>query len=216
MHAQAGGDRSLIMIQDRPTGRRYHAIVLAGGSGSRFGGGKLLAPYRGGELIDGALRTAFTSPVSRVIVVTGFDGERVAESVTAFAQKQGFAVALQLVHAKDYAEGMGATLRAGVAALSPEIDGAFVFLGDMPGIPSDVPHELADAIGDQSAAAPVFKGVRGHPVLLARRLFPMLSSLKGDVGARAVLDGLAADIALMDVADDGVLFDVDRWSDLAR
>ena len=42
---------------------RYEAIVLAGGSGSRFGGGKLLAPFRGGELIDGALRAAFAAPV---------------------------------------------------------------------------------------------------------------------------------------------------------
>ncbi len=196
--------------------RRLQAIVLAGGSGSRFGGGKLLAPYRGGELIDGALRAAFAAPVEGVIVVTGYDRDRVGESVTAFAAREGRGAALQLVHAANYSEGMAATLRAGVAAAPADAEGAFVFLGDMPSIPADVPGRLAEGLGAHKAAAPVFEGVRGHPVLFSRSLFADLSTLSGDQGARALLDGLGPDLALIGVDDRGVLFDVDRWSDLAR
>ena len=191
-----------------------HAIVLAGGAGRRFGGGKLLAPYRGGELIDGALRAALTAPVEGVIVVTGYDGERVGESIAAFAGRHHPQTPLRIVHAPDYTEGMAATFRAGVAALPAETDAAFVFLGDMPSIPAEVPSRLAEALGAKAAAAPVYDGQRGHPVLFARRLFPKLGRLTGDHGARALLDGLGAELALVETADRGVLFDVDRWSDL--
>ncbi len=196
--------------------QRLQAIVLAGGSGSRFGGGKLLAPYRGGSLIDGALQAAFAAPVDSVIVVTGYSRDDVGDSVTTFARRQNHHSRLILRHADDYAEGMAATLRAGVAALSDETEGAFVFLGDMPSIPADVPARLAAEIGSHSAAAPCFEEMQGHPVLFTRRLFPALMALSGDRGARAVLDGLGDDLALINVEDDGVLFDVDRWSDLAR
>ncbi len=195
---------------------RLEAIVLAGGAGKRFGGGKLLAPYRGGELIDGALRAAFGAPVQGVIAVTGYDGERVAESITGFAQKHGAGTPLRIVHAADYGEGMAATLRAGVAALDAETDAAFVFLGDMPAIHRDTSQRLVEALGDHAAAAPIHDGQRGHPVLFSRRLFAALAGLTGDMGARDLLDALGGDLALAAVEDDGVLFDVDRWADLAR
>jgi molybdenum cofactor cytidylyltransferase len=193
---------------------RYDAVVLAGGSGSRFGGGKLLAPFRGGELIDGALRAAFAAPVETVVVVTGYDRDRVGESVTAFAERHGGDRPWRIVHATAYAEGMAATLRTGVAAIGADRDGAFVFLGDMPAIPAHVPQMLADVLGAHAAAAPIHQGVRGHPVLVSRRLFPDLLALEGDTGARAILDRLGADLMLAQVDDPGVLFDVDRWADL--
>lgn len=193
---------------------RYEAIVLAGGSGSRFGGGKLLAPFRGGELIDGALRAAFAAPVEGVIVVTGYDRDRVGESVTAFAERHGGDTPWKIVHAAAYAEGMAATLRTGIAAVGAQSDGAFVFLGDMPSIPPDVARSLVDSIGANAAAAPIHQGARGHPVLFTRRLFPTLLALEGDKGARMVLDDLGADLMLVESDDPGVLFDVDRWSDL--
>jgi molybdenum cofactor cytidylyltransferase len=195
---------------------RLQAVVLAGGAGRRFGGGKLLAPYRGGELIDGALKAALSSPVKEVIVVTGYDGERVSESIGAFARKHGDQPPLRTVHAADYAQGMAATLRAGVAALPARSDGVFVFLGDMPSIPIGTAARLAAALGDHAAAVPLFQGQRGHPVLFARRLFPTLLALSGDQGARGVLDELGEDLALVPEEGEGVLFDVDRWSDLAR
>jgi molybdenum cofactor cytidylyltransferase len=199
---------------------RVQAIVLAGGAGRRFGGGKLLASYRGGELIDGALRAALRAPVEGVTVVTGYDAERVSESIAAFAQKHGEAFSaappLSIIHAHDYAQGMAATLKAGIKALDADCDAVFVFLGDMPSIPTGVAGRLVEALGDHAAAAPTHEGRRGHPVLLTRRLFPTLLGLTGDHGARGALDALGEALALVEIRDDGVLFDVDRWSDLAR
>ncbi|MEP6968557.1 MAG: NTP transferase domain-containing protein [Pseudomonadota bacterium] len=190
------------------------AVVLAGGAGSRFGGAKLAAPWRGGVLIDGALAAAFAAPVRSVVLVTGAD-PGVARAARAYAAKAGQSHRLRLVHAKDHAEGMAATLRAGIAALPAETAGAYVFLGDMPLIPRAVLPALAGALANGArAVAPVFENRRGHPVLFGRALFAALVALQGDEGARMVLRGLGSGLALVEARDRGVLFDVDVVGDL--
>lgn len=189
---------------------RLEAIVLAGGAGVRFGGRKLTAPWRGGRLIDGALAAAFAAPARTVIVVTGAD-PAVGPAAQAFAAGIGQAARLTLVHAEDHAEGMGATLRTGVAVLPPDTEGAFVFLGDMPLISPDVPARLAAALArGVQAVAPRFDGKRGHPVLFRASLFAALRASSGDEGARAVLQVLGTDLITIDTKDPGVVFDVDR------
>ena len=194
---------------------RLEAIVLAGGAGARFGGAKLTAPWRGGLLIDGALGAAFAAPVRSVIVVTGADAA-VGPAAQAFGAAIGQAQRLKLAHADDHAEGMGATLRTGVAALPFDADGVFVFLGDMPLIPTDIPLRLAAALGaGAQAVAPRFEGQRGHPVLFGRSLFPALGASTGDEGARAVLQSLGRDLTAIESIDRGVIFDVDRPESLS-
>lgn len=193
---------------------RLEALVLAAGSGSRFGGAKLTAPWRGGALIDGALGAAFAAPVRSVTVVTGAD-PKVEPAARAFAEAHGETARLRLVHAPDHAEGMAAPLRVGVASLPADAAGVFVFLGDMPLIPLAVPPRLAEALAaGAGAAAPAFEGRRGHPVLFSAALFPRLLALQGDEGARRVLGDLGDRLALVESADDGVLVDIDRPSDL--
>ncbi|MET3526888.1 nucleotidyltransferase family protein [Phenylobacterium koreense] len=194
----------------------FEAIVLAAGAGSRFGGGKLLTPWAGGVLLDGALAAAFAAPVRRVILVTGAD-DRVGAAAGAFAEGAGEAGRLVIVHAPDHAEGMGASLRRAAAELGPDCAGVFVFLGDMPRIPHAVLAALAQAVREGApAAAPVFAGQRGHPALIGAGLLPHLRELSGDAGARGLLKGLGDRLALVEAPDDGVLFDVDQPGDLDR
>lgn len=193
----------------------FDAIVLAAGSGARFGGGKLLAPWRGGILLDGALAAAFAAPARSVIVVTGAQGLEVEAAARRHADLAGMTTRLSLVHADDHAEGMGASLRRGAGALPADCAGVFVFLGDMPRIPPAVLAPLAAAVrAGAPAAAPVFQGQRGHPALIGAALLPRLAALTGDAGARAVLKDLGSQLALIEAPDDGVLFDVDRRGDL--
>jgi molybdenum cofactor cytidylyltransferase len=200
-------------MQRQPLGA-LEAVVLAGGAGARFGGGKLTHPWRGGVLIDGALAAAFAAPVRTVTVVTGADAN-VESAARAFAERVDEMSRLNVVHCNDHAEGMGATLRAGVAALPADAAGAFVFLGDMPLIPPAVLANLAAALAAGApAAAPTFQGRRGHPVLFSAALFPQLRALTGDQGAREVLRALGGDLALIEAPDDGVLTDIDHPRDL--
>jgi molybdenum cofactor cytidylyltransferase len=196
------------------TALRLDAIVLAAGAGSRFGGGKLVAPWGDGVLLDGALAAAFAAPVQAVSVVWGAD-DRVPAAAKALAARVGAADRLHLVHHEGHADGMATSLKAGIASLDSRSAGAFVFLGDMPRLPAGVTSALADALAAGAmAAAPSFAGRRGHPVLFGSALYPALLGLSGDRGAASILAGLGEGLALVAAADDGVLFDVDQPQDL--
>lgn len=193
----------------------FEAIVLAAGAARRFGGGKLTAPFGAGVLLDGALAAAFAAPVETVILVTGEAAGEVEQAARAFAARAGEAHRLRVVHAADHTEGMGASLRAGAAALGPRTAGVFVFLGDMPKIPHGVLAPLAEAVRDGApAAAAAFQGRRGHPAVIGGELIPALATLQGDEGARGVLRGLGERLVLVEAPDAGVLFDVDTPQDL--
>ena len=192
------------------TGPALEAIVLAAGSGSRFGGGKLTAAWDAGVLLEGALAAAFAAPVRSVTVVIGAEAEAVSSAARAFDPRT------VIVHAPDHAEGMGASLRTGIASLPADADGVYVFLGDMPRVPAQVLPAMAQALVDGAlAVAPTFGGRRGNPVLIDRTLFPQLLALTGDAGARGVLQDLGERLVLIESPNDGVLFDVDEPGDLS-
>ena len=198
------------------TGGALESIVLAAGFGSRFGGGKLTAPWHGRMLIEGALGAAIAAPALIVTVVWGAD-EAVPAAARAYFEGRGQAMRLKLAHAEHHARGLSASLKAGIESLPPDCAGAFVFLGDMPRVPVGVLEPLAEAVaGGALAAAPVFDGQRGHPVLFSRALFADLLRLDGDKGAGGLLATLAPDqLAFVPAPDDGVLYDVDLRTDLA-
>jgi molybdenum cofactor cytidylyltransferase len=203
------------LATEAPPTHAFESIVLAAGAGLRFGGGKLTTPYMAGVLLDGALAAALAAPVRSVTVVTGDDADAVAEAARTLFQRVGQSDALRIVHAADHGLGMAHSLRMGIASLPTDAEAAFVFLGDMPRVPRQVLEPMAQAVlAGALAAAPVFEGRRGNPVLVARELFPEVLALSGDTGARAILDRLGGRLVLIPAPDDGVLFDVDRRDDV--
>jgi len=198
---------------------RCDAVILAAGAGRRFsrrpGDRKLLAPFEGRPLVAGALDAAFAAPARRVLLLTHGDPD-LAELARAHARSAGRDADFEIVTVADAAEGMAASLRTAIRALPAGSAGVFVFLGDMPRVPPGLAHDLAHAlVAGVDAVAPRFDGRRGHPVLFGRACFPALLALSGDVGARDLLAALGDRLALVDSADAGVLFDVDRPQDLA-
>ena len=186
-------------------------VVLAGGAGERFGGGKLGMMLGGRPLLAYALDAAAAAGGDIVVVVGASPVATDLARAWASARRTG----LRLVAAVDQTEGMGASLRAGLGAVDADPDGAFVFLGDMPFVPPTIAPLLAAALaGGAAAAAPTFGGVRGHPVLLGRRLIERRSLISGDRGAGGLL-AREPGVVLVESDSDGVLFDVDTPADLA-
>jgi CTP:molybdopterin cytidylyltransferase MocA len=148
-------------------------LLLAAGEGRRFGGPKQLARVGGRPLIERAL--AALAGLDRVVVVLGAR----AEEIRAGADLGG----AEVVVCADWAEGMGASLRAGLAAL----DGAgevVVVLADQPFITAAVVARVRAAEGD--AARAVYGGAPGHPVVLRRPVLARAAELRGDQGFRDV------------------------------
>jgi molybdenum cofactor cytidylyltransferase len=181
------------------------AIVLAAGAATRFGGGKLVADFRGEPLLTHAIRAARLAPVERVIVVAppGFDiGHWPDAPIVEVRALASTALSQSL------ATGVG-------AAIEADADAAFVFLGDMPLVPHGVAARLADAIGTAFAAVPTDHGKPGHPVLFARAAFSALAGLAGDEGAGRLLRG-RDDVVRVAIDDPGIWLDVDVPADITR
>jgi molybdenum cofactor cytidylyltransferase len=189
--------------------RRIAGLVLAAGAGRRFGGPKQLAPLHGRPLLEHALRTIAAVPaLERVVVALGAH----ADEILARVDLQG---AEPLV-VEDWAEGQAASLRAGVARLAADdaLDAIVVTLGDQPGVSTEaIGRVVAAWDGVRPAVRATCGGAPGHPVLLARALFPALLGLRGDAGARGVL----AHADVLDVVGDAsALLDVDTPAELQR
>lgn len=188
-----------------------HALVLAGGAGRRFGGGKLLANWRGRPLVAWAVETALSAPVDSVIVVVGCRASEVRAALDDLAGPK-----LQIVEAPDWDDGLSASLRAGVEALPPGAGSLAVFLGDMPLVDPASVSRLFDAVETGSVAARLdHADGPAHPIVFGRRLFPGLLRTHGDRGARSLLIG-RGDVSVFTTTDDRAVFDVDRPEDLDR
>jgi molybdenum cofactor cytidylyltransferase len=192
-------------------GRRVAAIVLAAGQSRRMGGpNKLLAEIGGQPLVRRVVGEVLASPARPVVVVTGHQRERVEAALA------GLPVAL--VHNPDFADGLSTSVKAGIAALPPEADGAVICLADMPRIDAALIARLTAAFDPERGAlivVPTFEGKRGNPVVWARRFFPELAALQGDVGARHLI-GAYADAAVdVPVENRAVFVDVDTPDALA-
>jgi molybdenum cofactor cytidylyltransferase len=187
-----------------------HALVLAGGAGSRFGGGKMLAEWRGEPLILAAIRKALKAHVETVILVTGSEHEALARLAAGLHEAR-----LVVVQAHAWAGGISASLIAGIAALPDDARAVVVLLGDMPLIPEGLVDRVLDAV-EQGALAAVVTSPLGpaHPAAFSRATFEILARLEGDRGARGVLAAFGDAAAQIASDDPGVVFDVDRPADL--
>jgi molybdenum cofactor cytidylyltransferase len=192
-------------------GRRIAAVVLAAGRSTRMGAiNKLIAEIGGKPLVRIAAEQALASRASPVIVVTGHERERVEQALNGLP--------VRVVHNPDYAEGLGTSLKAGIAAVPDDADGAIVCLGDMPQVNAALIDKLIAAFDPARGAlvvVPSIAGRRGNPVVWSRRFFHDLTAINGDIGARHLIGSYAEAVAEVPVEGDAALTDVDTPESLS-
>jgi molybdenum cofactor cytidylyltransferase len=192
-------------VEPMVAGQRIAAVILAAGRSTRMGGpNKLTAEIAGRPLIRIAAEEALASRARPVVVVTGHERERVEAAL--------MGLNVQCVHNPDYAAGLSTSLKVGLAALPPEVDGAIVCLGDMPQVHASLIDRLIAAFDPERGAlvvVPSIEGKRGNPVVWSRRFFPELMALDGDVGARHLIGHYPEAVVEVPVTDRAALIDVD-------
>jgi molybdenum cofactor cytidylyltransferase len=195
-----------------PEGRSVAAVVLAAGQSRRMGGpNKLLEEVGGKPLVRRAVEQALASAARPVVVVTGHQRDGVEAALAGLP--------VQLVHNPDFADGLSTSLKAGIAALPAESDAAVVCLADMPQVDATLLDRMAAAFDPARGAlivVPTFEGKRGNPVLWARRFFPELSALQGDVGARHLIGTYVDAVTEVPVDGRSAFFDVDTPAALSE
>ena len=191
--------------ETKPQGPRIGALLLAAGQSRRMGGpNKLLAEIDGIPMVAHIARRLLASRARPIIAVLGNQ----ADAVDAALGK----LPVERARNPDFAAGLSTSLKRGLAALPPDLDGVIVCLGDMPLISGRHLDRLIAAFNPLEGRAiivPTRRGKRGNPVLWSKRFFPEMAELAGDVGAKHLIGEHAELVAEVEMDDDSVLVDID-------
>ena len=184
-------------------------LVLAAGAGSRFGGGKLLAPIGGRPILQHVLDALAAAGIDHVVVVLGSDAAAIEAAIDWRAERR--------VINPDPDRGLSSSLTLGFDTVGPDAAAILVALGDQPLVSAAVIRSLLEAPARKGRpiVVPVYAGERGrNPVLVRRPAFALVGEATGDRGLGPVLEALPDLVA--EVAADGTNPDVDTPLDHAR
>jgi len=185
-------------------------LLLAAGAGQRMGRPKALVELDGEPLVRRALRALADGGCAPLLVVLGAAAEEVCSLLPD---------GVRVVPATDWQQGMGASLRAGLAALSalaPVPHAAVVHLVDLPGVGGAAVGRLVAQAAPDALVRAGYSGSPGHPVLLgAAHWAGVRDAATGDSGARGYLAGHPG-LRLVECGDVAEPSDVDTAADLAR
>jgi CTP:molybdopterin cytidylyltransferase MocA len=178
-------------------------LVLAAGAGTRFGErSKLLADLEGRPLLEHAVAAqCAVVELERIAVVLGAAAEEILARVD-FMRAEA-------VLCPRWSEGQAYSLRCGIEHLSRagHVNRVIVTLGDQPRVGSEL---IARFLGEPPGARAVYGGVPGHPVVLGPVQLRAISGLRGDQGARELLQGGKT----IECGDSSAVRDVDTPEDL--
>jgi len=195
-----------------PRQPRIAALVLAAGQSRRMGTlNKLLIEIDGVPMVRRAVETLIRSKARPILVVTGHQRQQVEAALSGLP--------VTLVHNPEYAQGLSTSLKGGLAALGDQTDGVLVALGDMPRVsPAEIDRLIAafNPLEGRGIVVPTRNGKRGNPVLWSKRFFAEMQQVAGDVGARHLIGAYPEMVAEVEMADDGVLTDIDTPQALAK
>lgn len=187
-------------------------ILLAAGQSTRFGStNKCLHPLSNGNAIGLQSAQNLSKAVDKVVCIVPPDNV----DLTELFHKNGFTT----IPNKAIEKGMSASIRLGIeySLQNKEFQACLIALADMPFIQAETIEEIVNNLTlEQSIAAPYFKGKRGHPVGFSRDYFTTLSQLKGDKGAKSLIESEKGNLQVVEVNDFGVLHDIDYQEDLKK
>ncbi len=186
------------------------AIILAAGTSSRMGRPKPLLRLEGRPLLEHALDLVRGSGIEQVIVVLGYEAERMRNEIE-------LADATVVVN-PNFTAGMSTSIQTGLRALDPRSDAFLVVLVDQPFVSPTTLEALIDSRRRSEAKIllPTYRGVRGNPVLLDSSLSDAIYTIKGDQGYSSIFDDHKDVILEVPVDDPGILLDLDTEEQLQR
>ena len=177
------------------------AVILAAGASTRLGQPKQLVCIGGEPLLVRTVRLAREAGCEPVVVVIGFEAQRMREALAG--------IPAVIVENHGWQSGMGSSLRFGVAALAQVVPGSsavLLLVCDQIALSAGFLNELrrVHELSEKPITAAHYAGRAGVPAIFTARFFPELLKVEGDRGARAILERHAAEVALVEF-EDGVI-----------
>ncbi len=188
------------------------AIILAAGGSRRLGQAKQLLKYEGETLLNRAIRMASEAGASPLLVVLGAQFDAIRKSIQSRS-----AIA---VHNDRWRQGMGRSIEAGMRAqvlCAPDAEGVLLIGCDQPQLTAEHLLSLLSAFashGSPAVAASSYAGVYAVPAVFPRETFAELHALRGDKGARSIIERAHCPVVAVEFAHGDV--DIDSPEDLAK
>ena len=185
-------------------------MILAAGESKRMGKPKLLLPFGEKTIIETIVATVVSSKVEKTLVVLGSEREKIEQKIKNYSLKIAFN--------PNFRSGMLSSVQAGFQAFPENAQAALVVLGDQPSISISVINELIDAYQRtrKGIVLPVYKGERGHPVLIDAKYWKEVENLSPGVGLRGTVYNHPEDIVEVDMETPSIFQDIDDESDYKK
>jgi len=185
-------------------------VILAAGKSTRMRGrNKLLANVEGVPMIRRVAQTVLRSKVDEVIVVVGWEEEKIRSALAGLHCK--------IPANKNFEEGQSSSVRVGLAEVNPSSRAVMILPGDVAKIDAGSINMVIKKY-DQSGctiAIAAHEGRSGHPILLDKQLFPEIARINEETfGLKAVVKKHQNEICLVETGSRNVLKDVDTAEDL--
>jgi molybdenum cofactor cytidylyltransferase len=208
-------------------------LILAAGESSRMGRPKALLTYRRRTFLETAIQTLQDAGAHRTVVVLGHHAEEIRQAVRfdkvetvvnsdyrlgQTSSLQAGLRSLQISQTRDTAAAISPSplphtaSEGGASAISKdELDAVVLALVDHPAVTVETIRKLVVCFltSHASVVIPKYQNQRGHPIIIARALFPELLTLGPEEGANTVIRKYRDATRFVEVNDPGILLDVD-------
>lgn len=186
------------------------AVILAAGESKRMGKPKLLLPFGEKTIIETVIDNVVKSKVEKIMVVLGSNRKKIEKKIRDYPVK--------IIVNPHYAKGMLSSVQEGFHALPHDTQAVLVVLGDQPAVSSDIINEIIEAFQrtGKGIVVPVYKGNRGHPVLMEMKYRDEVEKLSPEVGLRGIVYNHPEDVLEVHVGTPGILQDIDNAEDYKR
>jgi molybdenum cofactor cytidylyltransferase len=187
--------------------KKIQAIVLAAGESRRMGSPKMLLDFDGKTMLARVIENILASDISDIIVVLGAEKEKLLRIIENYPVKHCFN--------ENYKEGMLSSVKCGFRNIPANTDAVLVFQGDQPFISYEVINCLIDAYSNSKfgLVMPVFKGKRGHPLLIDRGYYNEIELLDSSAGLRSLAVKNSNDVLEVETNNSGILRDFDTYAE---
>ena len=167
-------------------------IILAAGNSSRLGQPKQLLRYKDTTFLEYIIGEASVIKEAAVIVVTGANHELIEKEIDASKIKIAFN--------PDWESGMSSSINTGLnkaLQLFPEIEKCILAVCDQPFVSHSIFENLIAEYHKtkKGIVASSYAETVGTPVLFAKEYFNELLRLKGQEGAKKIINGFLEDTA---------------------
>jgi molybdenum cofactor cytidylyltransferase len=186
------------------------SIILAAGESKRMGQAKMLLNINGKIMIEQVINNVTCSDTDNTLVVLGAYQDLLVDLV----KKSGVKYCIN----ENYKDGMLSSIQCGFNNLPPDYEAALIFQGDQPLIQPPVINLVIKAYksSNKGIVIPIYKGKRGHPILIDKKYGAEIAKLEPSEGLRSLSYKYPDDVFEVETDDPGILKDFDTIKDYQK